>query len=100
MSGVKGRSGRRTAASIIKKCNKLIENSAEDIMKAYIEKAIKGDSACLIDLTNRLMGKPKENLGITMQGMLNADQVALIYKAAYEQFQEVKLLNIGSEKQM
>lgn len=101
MAGVKGRSGHRTTASILKKCNKLIENSSEDILKAYIEKAIKGDSACLIDLANRLMGKSKDMLDISVAGQLSADQVAMIYKAAYEQFQaqEVKQLTSSDTRE-
>jgi len=36
------------------------------------------------------MGKSKDMLDISVAGQLSGDQVAMIYKAAYEQFQEVK----------
>lgn len=98
MAGVKGRSGRRTTASILKKCNKLIEGKAEDILQAYINKAVQGDSACLIDLANRLMGKSKDQLDIKVHGELSPDAVAQIYRKAYEQFQEIKQLPNGSSK--
>ena len=100
MAGVKGRSGHRTTASILRKCNKLIEGRSEDIVSAYINKAVQGDSACLIDLANRLMGKSKDILDISVAGALSADQVAMTYKAAYERFQDQKQLpeHIGSKE--
>ena len=94
MAGKAGRSGRSVGIKkILRACEKLIESRAEDITTAYINKAVQGDSACLIDLANRLMGKSKDMLDISVAGQLSADQVAMIYKAAYEQFQEVKLLS-------
>lgn len=91
MSGKAGRSGRSVGVKkILRACEKLIESRAEDITTAYINKAVQGDSACLIDLANRLMGKSKDMLDISVAGQLSADQVAMIYKAAYEQFQEQK----------
>ena len=93
MAGKAGRSGRSVGIKkILRSCEKLIEDRAEDIVSAYIDKATKGDSACLIDLANRLMGKSKDMLDISVAGQLSGDQVAMIYKAAYEQFQEQKLL--------
>ena len=96
MSGVKGRSGRRTPTSVMRKCNKIVQRRAEDILEAYINKAVQGDSACLIDLANRLMGKPKIEMDVGIEGFISGNKVAQIYKAAYEQYTK----SIESVKQL
>lgn len=101
MSGVKGKSGRWTPESVLKKWDKMVKGNSEAIMQAYIDKAIEGNAQILVDLANRILGKPPEKLDIAVQGQLSADQVAEIYKAAYEQFQEQKQLpqHISSDNQ-
>lgn len=97
MAGVKGRSGRSVGIKkILKSCEKLIEDRADEIITAYIDKAIQGDSACLINLADRLMGKSPNQLDVRLPGMLDADQVAMIYKKAYEDFQAQGVKQIPS----
>jgi len=97
MAGKAGRSGRSVGIKkILRACEKLVEDRAQEIVTAYINKAVQGDSACLVDLANRLMGKSKDQLDIKVRGELSADQVALIYRKAYEEFQEIKQLENGS----
>lgn len=93
MSGVAGRSGRVSLATVMRKCQVKLEKRRDEIMDAYIEEGLQGNSQILVDMVNRLAGESKKQIDISVQGMLSADQVAMIYKAAYEQFQEVKLLN-------
>ena len=101
MSGVAGRSGRVSLATVMRKCQVKLEKRRDEIMDAYIEEGLKGNATILCNMVDRLAGESKKQIDVTVRGEVSGDEVAMIYKAAYEQFQEQKQLpeHSSSDKQ-
>ena len=86
MSGVAGRSGRKhTLQSIARNAQDQLEARASNVIAAYIQKGVTGDSAVLIDLMNRIAGKVKSTTELQISGLdFNPEELYIAYRKAQQ----------------
>ena len=87
MAGKAGRSGRHYALKSMQRiAQEGIESHAPEIIEAYIQKGIQGDSAILINLADRIAGKVKsiDELKITGGLDFNVNALFIAYRDAQQ----------------